>query len=419
MDPFSLELAKIREATLKSYPHLRWLFLGSLFCMLLYTTYRMEIPYSISFVWVIFFALVISNLFIHFVLSPGTLLSIHAGSLIVIDTLSLTVILSQTGASYNPFTILFLPLLVISAALLSLMWTITISIISIFGFGALFLVPQEFYGAHLHHSHNLHMLHIEGMWVAFILTVVVISYYLFTIAQQRTSSTKKVAEGNLLKLHQERLLSLTTLTAGVAHELSTPLGTIALVAGELNQRTDLPETIKQDLSLISNEIQRSKGIIEAMGIQTANLRGESPGEFSPEQFYSQLKSMLSEQFQERFFMEQDSDLKTLFLPQNTLLSIFISLVRNSFDAGAKAVSLNIKRATNHIEFYLKDNGSGMSSEVLKRATDPFFTTKKTGEGMGLGLFLVQLTVERLKGTLRIESSSKIGSSVYISIPLER
>jgi len=416
MTNFEFELAKINEAPLKSYSRLRWFFLFSVLVMLLYTTYRLQIPYSTAFVWTLFIALVISNLFIRYLLSPGTLLPAHAGILLLIDTLALTTFLSQTGASYNPFTILYLLPLVISAALLSLTWTAIISLISIAGFGSLFLVPQELYGAHVHHSHQLHMLHIEGMWVAFIISVVVISYYLFAIAKERAISAIKIADSNLLRLHQEKLASLTTLSAGAAHELSTPLATVTLTVGELLNNQTISKEIRAELQLAQRELGRCKQILQGMGLATSSLNSDDSERISIDSLLTELMESLPLECRTVVSIKSSGDSDTALAPRGVIRQVIPLLVRNALDAGAKSVKITPHFQKNQLSFTVADDGKGMTGETLARAKDPFFTTKQPGAGLGLGLFLCQLMIERFNGELILESTPDSGTTAHIILP---
>jgi len=416
MKDFQFELAKINEAPLGSYPRLRWFFLISVLVMLLYTTYRLQIPHSTAFVWTIFIALVISNLFIRYLLSPGTLLPAHAGVLLLIDTLALTAFLSQTGASYNPFTILYLLPLVISAALLSLTWTAIISLTSIIGFGSLFLVPQELYGAHVHHSHQLHMLHIEGMWVAFIISVVVISYYLFAIAKERAISAVKIADSNLLRLHQEKLASLTTLSAGAAHELSTPLATVTLTIGELLNSQAISEEIRADLQLAQTELGRCKQILQGMGLTTNGLDSDDSERISIDRLPTELMASLPPESRAMVSIEKAGDSDTAMVPRGVVSQVLPLLVRNALDAGARSVKITPYFQKGQLSVTVADDGNGMTIETLQRAMEPFFTTKQPGAGLGLGLFLCQLMIKRFNGELRLNSTLDSGTTAYVILP---
>ncbi len=94
------------------------------------------------------------------------------------------------------------------------------------------------------------------------------------------------------------------------------------------------------------------------------------------------------------------------------------LVDNAVDASpaGKAVKLSIHQRDGRIVFEVRDEGMGMSPEIVRRAGEPFFTTKPPGKGMGLGLFLVRLVAERLGGCLRLESEVGKGTLAVLELP---
>jgi two-component system sensor histidine kinase RegB len=95
-----------------------------------------------------------------------------------------------------------------------------------------------------------------------------------------------------------------------------------------------------------------------------------------------------------------------------------NLLRNALDASPSdtSVELSVSREAAGLRFAVRDYGPGMSPETVARATEPFFTTKEAGHGMGLGLYLTQVLVERLGGRLRLESVPSQGTTASISLP---
>ena len=152
------------------------------------------------------------------------------GAIFVLDTLCLTVMLGLTGGSTNPFSLLYLVQITLSAVVLKKTWTWALGVLATVCFGLLFLfhVPAPAFETH-HDAQGLSP-HLVGMWVAFIVAAGLITFF-----------TGKVSDGLREREHQvltlqeqiaknERLASLATLAAGAAHELGTPLGTIAVVS---------------------------------------------------------------------------------------------------------------------------------------------------------------------------------------------
>jgi two-component system sensor histidine kinase RegB len=95
------------------------------------------------------------------------------------------------------------------------------------------------------------------------------------------------------------------------------------------------------------------------------------------------------------------------------------LAKNALEASEAPVTLSITRAGEQVSVSIRDQGPGMSPEVLARVGEPFFTTKPTGSGMGLGVFLARTLAERFGGALDMESEPGRGSLVVLRLPLAR
>jgi two-component system sensor histidine kinase RegB len=112
------------------------------------------------------------------------------------------------------------------------------------------------------------------------------------------------------------------------------------------------------------------------------------------------------------------DLPQISLPLRPIEQAVGILVDNALEASPddKPVRLSIHSRDGHIVFEVRDQGMGMPPDVVRRAGEPFFTTKPPGEGMGLGLFLVRLVAEKLGGSLRLESELGKGTRAVLELP---
>ncbi len=110
------------------------------------------------------------------------------------------------------------------------------------------------------------------------------------------------------------------------------------------------------------------------------------------------------------------------LPQRSVSWAIKGLLKNSIDAtdaNNRQITLTCYSTTDHLCFRVEDNGHGMTAEIIKSATDPFFTTKPVGEGMGLGLFLANSICNRLGGSLSFESTPDIRTVATINFALDQ
>jgi len=363
-----------------------------------------------------------SNLLLHrtpnaFVRFPQRTL----GAVFVLDTLCLSVMLAFTGGPANPFTLLYLVQITLSAVVLSRNWTWVLGLLSTVCFGLLFFfhLPLAAFQGHDHPGISPHLV---GMWIAFIVAAGLITFF-----TGRVSDALRRREQEVLTLQEqiakhERLASLATLAAGAAHELGTPLGTIAVVARELERYGSTlpnPDAVRDDAKLIRSEVERCRLILQRMSAKGAEPLGESARAVPVIDLLNEALGQFSEPQRSSVLMEiADPGLVTV-LPVQAAVQSLVALLQNAMDANANGSRVVVKAfaAEGDISFSISDQGTGMSDAVLRRISEPFFTTKEPGRGMGLGTFLVRLFAERLGGCLSFESIQGKGTTATLKLPL--
>jgi two-component system sensor histidine kinase RegB len=337
-------------------------------------------------------------------------------SALLADTLILTVLLAFTGGTSNPFSVLYLVQVTWAAVILGPRWAWVLVALSAVGYGLLFLLP----GPAGHAGHEHFPMHLQGMWLAFAVTASMIAYFVARLSQELRQRESEVAALQKQAAVNDKLASLSTLAAGAAHELGTPLATIALAAGELVRATQgQGGGIAEDAALIRGEVQRCRQILWAMAAEAGETRGEALEPVATRALLDSVRLGLGEHEVPRLRVEVDSALETLRLPRQAFLQVLQSLVRNSFDASGDErgeVVVRLRGDAAHCRFEVEDQGEGMAPETLARAGEPFFTTKPPGQGMGLGLFLARTVTERLGGSMSLRSVPRKGTTVVLELP---
>lgn len=339
------------------------------------------------------------------------------GLLLLLDTLILTFMLFLTGGAANPFSILYLAYIALAAVVLTARFTAVIAFGAILCYGVLFLVGP----ASAEHIHGFDT-HLRGMWVAFVLSAALVAFFVIRLRATLEERERELETERARASRNEKVAALVTLAAGAAHELATPLGTIALVAGELEGEISnaAVDAIKADLGLIRSEIGRCRRILDDLAVGAGAMPGERPTLESLRTAVEAGLASLSLAEAARVVQQPiDPDLK-VFAPPRALGQCLTRLLRNAFDAspGDAAVEMGFRSAAGVLDVVVTDRGAGMSPEDLRRAGDPFFTTKPPGKGMGLGLFLVRATLEPIGGRLLLESSPA-GTIATMRLPLSR
>jgi two-component system sensor histidine kinase RegB len=342
----------------------------------------------------------------------------------VADALVLTVLLDLTGGASNPFSTLFLVNVALGAVLLPARWAWLLLAVSLTGFGSLFLHEQATSAAHhvdlgMDHGHVMEA-HLRGMWVAFAIASGFIVYFVRRVAVALTERERELREARDLVERREKLASLATLAAGAAHELSTPLSTIAVVTKELQRglaERGTPE-MRSDLQLVRDQVARCREILNRMSANAGESAGEPMERFPVGAWVEAALRDLGSRHRVRVEAGPGVEATQVEGPPRALAEALRGLLRNAEQASGEGhpVRLRLARSHGRVTVTVVDQGRGMTAEVLARVGEPFFTTKSPGEGMGLGLFLTRTLLEQLGGELRVTSRPGLGSEVQIDLP---
>jgi two-component system sensor histidine kinase RegB len=324
-----------------------------------------------------------------------------------LDIAILTALLFLTGGPSNPFSFLYLVHIALAAVVLRTAWTWILVALSLVLSAGLFYghrwvqLRSAGMGDHLEHM----QLHLQGMWFAFAVAAAFIVYFVTRVQRALAQREADLAAERAAAVRNERLASLATLAAGAAHELATPLGTIAVTARELERQAArrLPAPL-EDVRLIRAQIERCRAILDQMAADAGESAGEAP-------VTTTLARIVDEALRDLPPAPAiDVDLgplreAPLVAPPRALGQALGVLIKNAQDASAAggAVRIRAERAPDGLRLTVADDGPGMLPEVLAHAGEPFYTTKAPGRGLGLGLFLARTVVEQLGGRLHLES----------------
>jgi len=306
---------------------------------------------------------------------------------------------------------------------LSKAWTWFLGLLSILGFGFLFLVHVTLPVLEGHHPAQGFSAHLFGMWIAFVAAALLI-----TILIGRVSEALRAHELEVLRLQdqlnrQEKVTSIATLAAGAAHELGTPLSTIAIIAKELEHyasESSVDSYVTAEARLIRSGVERCGEILRGMSAKGAQLSGEAPRLIVFEELFEEIRSAFPEA-QRSAIRSDSSQHSSAVIPVVTTRQVLSALVKNGLDASAAGKPVEISGAVveGTIRFTVRDFGSGMSAETLKRVGEPFFTTKPAGRGMGLGTFLVRVFADNVRGRLSFDSEPDQGTTAILEWPVVR
>jgi two-component system sensor histidine kinase RegB len=338
---------------------------------------------------------------------------------LLLDVLALTALLALSGGAYNPFAVLYLVHITIAAVVLPARWSLGLTAVSIAAYTLLQLLPEGpllFLG-----GEDQLLLHARGRWVAFVVAAVFIGT--FTL---RMSGSLRRREAELDRTRSdaeaaERLAALGTVAAGTAHELNTPLGTIAILAGEL--AAQLEGDRRADAEEIRNQVGRCKQIITGMLAPRGGADLEEPKEFE----LAPVLEAAVKRWQEGrpgpkpvLEIQPQAARARARLPVHAFERAIANLLDNAAEATenrpAREVRIGLTRSQGELRIQVSDNGVGVPEPLLRRIGEPFFTTKEPGRGTGLGLYLARHVVERQGGEMSVASAEGRGTEVTLTVP---
>ena len=349
----------------------------------------------------------------------------HALSgVLVLDILTLTGLLLSAGGPSNPFSVFYLVHVALAALLLAPRPAYLVAALTSLSFGSLFVLPSHTIDPHaMHMHHGASSMHLQGMWLAYSLAAGFVVHFVSRVASALQARERELFELQRSAVRHEKLASLSTLAAGAAHELGTPLATIALVAKELEHGLEggaAADTLVPDARLIRQEVERCRGILQQMAARAGEGAGEMPTPISVRGVERGLSAALGAGAAQVSF-ERLGQLSELVAPQELLVQVLANLVRNACDAHSDVGLGEPVRIVTHIQsdraaFEIFDRGPGIPPHAQARVGEPFFTTKAPGHGLGLGLFLARAFAEKVGGELTLTGRPGGGTVARLTVP---
>ena len=356
----------------------------------------------------------------------------QAGFLLGYDVIQLALLLFLTGGLENPFAFLFLVPVTVSATSLPLKWTLWLSTIAFIcaSFLAIYHLPLPWkIAAPL----VLPKAYIAGMWAAIICGVVFSSIYARRIAEEARQMSSALTAAELELAREQRLSALDGLAAAAAHELGTPLATIALVAKELKRELPKKGAHTEDIDLLISQTGRCREILSRLANRDAQA----------DDMYARVK--LSVMIEDLVAPIRGPDVtidiavagdgtaaqtpEPIFRRNPAIAYGLGNLLENAVDFAEKKVSIVAQWSNSKVSLLISDDGPGFDQAIFDRLGDPFVTTRPgygvdsesergRHEGMGLGFFIAKTLLERSGATVSLANRPvpEHGAIIQLSWP---
>jgi two-component system sensor histidine kinase RegB len=348
---------------------------------------------------------------------PSPVTERHVTLAVGADLLLFSALLYFSGGPANPFNFLYLVHIALAAIVLPPRTSFALVAAALGCSLLLFWLHVPLAHDHSHHQEQYDW-HMRGMWVAFGLAACFIVYFIQRVLRELRSIEEQLAVSRERATRGEAVAALAMLSAGAAHELASPLSTIALASGELLRRLPADaagQSARDDVLLIRSQVERCRAILDQLAAEAGQAKGSSLALLSARAVVE--RSLEGVDAARLAMPAVGADAPAVHGSLAALSQALRNLIKNALDASATAsIELGVSERGGEVTFSVSDDGPGMSSEVLARAVEPFFSTKPRGQGMGLGLFLAQSVAEQMGGRLELDSAPGLGTRARLVLP---
>ena len=338
--------------------------------------------------------------------------------ILVFDLLQLVGLLFLAGGLTNPFCVLILAPLVISATYLDLKRIIIITFIAIvsLNFLAFFYYPLE--SDILGISQNeFSRFEIFLIWSALIIATIFLTFYCFRVADDSRKTRRALKETQLSLSNEEKVSALMGLTAAAVHELGTPLSTISVIISELvnnNQEQDL----KEDLNVIQSQLKRCSEILERL---RSNNLDQKNNEFINRLDFIRLINEIISSYQNnniKAIISSDSYFEDtdVTIPRSAeIVHSITNVIDNAYKFANAVININLISEKESIIIEVADDGPGFAPEIFPFLGEPYIKNNNKAEkqGLGLGLFISKNLLAKSNGQIKFSHRESGGGMVKI------
>ena len=328
---------------------------------------------------------------------------------LLFDTSQLGVLLFLTGGIFNPFAILILAPVIISASYLPVLWTIFLSSFSIL---LILVINSNFIPLNWNEQIFIPDIYNHGLIIALIITIIFIAVYAYLFANSSRKISQALSETKLQLSNQKKITEVGSLSAAAVHELSTPLNTIFLVLNDLLKEKILikDKNLLTDVELLKSQAERCKEILLRLSKNPYNLKDNffekikiiDIIKFNFDKFNTDKKLKISN-------LIKGEDAKIIF--KDEIMYAIGNIIQNGIIYSKTIVNVEIKVLYDELFLVISDDGRGFPRDIIDKLGEPYVSKNK--KGMGLGIFIAKNLIENMKGKVLFYNSNVNNAVVEI------
>ncbi|MBE03925.1 MAG: two-component sensor histidine kinase [Gammaproteobacteria bacterium] len=403
------------QVRLRTLTLIRWIaVLGQLFSLMI-VFFILDFRFPIAYALIAVAVSVGINVFTTILKPAVTRLNERGAALYLgFDIIQLAALICFTGGLQNPFSILFLVPVTISATILPLRATAALSGLAVICISllAFFHWPLPWENAFF----TLPPLYLIALWVALVVGVFVIASYTARVSVEARRMVDALTATKMALAREQRLSAIGALAAAAAHQLGTPLSTIAVAAQELSKELPEENGLSEDARLIRDEVARCREILRRLATLGVGETDAPYGRIT--------LSTLVEVAAESHRREGDKlnivvksipkEAEPLVPRRAEIVHGLGNILENAFQFAKSEVNVEISWDSDQIIIVIKDDGPGFLPAVLSRLGEPYISGFQGNQGLGLGIFIAKTLLERTGAGLEFFNQHPNGGSVKVS-----
>ena len=424
VQPDPSALATTRGVRLGTLIPIRWGAIGGQAATLLVVHYGLGFPVMLSAGFAVLGASVLLNLGLAVARPAHERLGESASaSLLAFDIVQLTALLYLTGGLENPFAFLLLAPLTVSATILGLRSTaalcgLTLAAVTLLALDHLDL-PWSAAGF------ALPRMYVLGSWVALALGIGFFASYTWRVAEEARRMQNALAATQLALVREQQLSTLGGIAAAAAHELGSPLGTIAVVTGELAREVAPDSPIADDVELLLSESRRCADILASLEQGAAEAMASDPYPEPPLDAVIEAAAKRHDDAAVRLRVVAEPEGEGATEPpivrsRAEIIHGIGNLVQNAVQFARSEVSVSTRWSHDRIRVTIEDDGPGIPSRLLERLGEPYVSSRTDdGAHMGLGIFIARTLLQRTGATITFGNAPAGAGGARVEVVWDR